>query len=136
MPDALSFSLNERIAPGELGDLRESVGWDRHADHLGTVLASALCIATCRDGDRLVGYVDVLSDRACDAFVRDLIVHPDHQSRGIGRRLVSMVAEYVRGAGPDSLYVLFDQELAPFYERCGFRIIGGGAMDLPPEDPA
>ena len=137
MGDAdLSFDMNAWTAPAELGSLREAVGWDRHAEHLDTVLESAFCIATCRDGARLVGYADVLSDRACDAFVRDLIVHPDYQSRGVGKRLIGMVADYVRGAGPDSLYVLFDAELAPFYERCGFRIIGGGTMDWRSEDQA
>ncbi len=48
---------------------------------------SALCIAAYSNG-LLIGFARVVSDRSRFAYLCDVIVHPDHQKRGIGRAMV------------------------------------------------
>ena len=48
---------------------------------------SALCIGAYLGGNQ-VGYARVVSDRSRFAYLCDVIVHPDHQRRGIGRAMV------------------------------------------------
>lgn len=36
------------------------------------------------DGGRLVGYIDSVSNGVTDAYIQDLMIHPDYQRKSIG----------------------------------------------------
>jgi GNAT superfamily N-acetyltransferase len=99
--------------------------WERLlADHsLGWVVA--------RDGDALVGLVNVLWDGLVHAWLQDLMVAGTHRHRGLGRRLVDMATERARQAGCEWLHVDFDDDLRPFYfDACGFTPTNAGLKQL------
>jgi GNAT superfamily N-acetyltransferase len=99
--------------------------WERLlADHsLGWVVA--------RDGDALVGLVNVLWDGLVHAWLQDLMVASSHRHRGIGKRLVDMATERARQAGCEWLHVDFDDDLRPFYfDACGFTPTNAGLKQL------
>jgi GNAT superfamily N-acetyltransferase len=54
--------------------------------------------------------------------LKDIVVHPEWQGRGIGTRIVQTLVAMLRRSDPDGMLVtLFTgQHLADFYERCGF----------------
>jgi ribosomal protein S18 acetylase RimI-like enzyme len=70
------------------------------------------------DGDRLVGSVRVLTDGYFFATIPEILVDPEYQRRGIGRRLMELALERVPrgkvafGAQPQSV---------GFFERIGCR---------------
>ena len=71
------------------------------------------------DGDRVVGFVYAVGDGLLSAYVPLLEVLPSHQGRGIGTELVRRLLTRL-----DGLYMVdltCDPDLAPFYERLGFR---------------
>ena len=71
------------------------------------------------DGERLVGMLCAMDDGVMTAYVHYLLVDPDYQNCGIGRRLVEMTKEKYR----DYLKIVliaYDSGLG-FYESCGFR---------------
>jgi GNAT superfamily N-acetyltransferase len=99
--------------------------WERLlADHsLGWVVA--------RDGDALVGLVNVLWDGLVHAWLQDLMVAGTHRHRGVGKRLVDMATERARQAGCEWLHVDFDDDLRPFYfDACGFTPTNAGLKQL------
>jgi len=72
-------------------------------------------------GDRIIGSVRCyLEDRTC--HVGKLIVHPDHQNRGLGTRLLLAAETQFPNAGR---YVLFTSHRSVknlhLYTRCGYR---------------
>ena len=71
------------------------------------------------DGDRLVGMVCAMDDGIMNAYVHDLLVHPDYQLKGIGKELVERIRnhykDYMR-----IVVVAHDNEIR-FYEYCGFE---------------
>jgi ribosomal protein S18 acetylase RimI-like enzyme len=76
---------------------------------------------SARDGEALVGFVNVAWDGGVHAFLLDTIVAASHRRRGIGRELVAVAEAAARAAGCEWLHVDFDDELAPFYfDACGF----------------
>ncbi len=94
---------------------------ERHS--LGWVVA--------RDGDRFVGFVNVLWDGLVHAFVEDVMVDAGHRHRGIGVALVHAARDGARAAGCEWLHVGFDEDLSTFYvDACGFRPTPGGIMEL------
>jgi ribosomal protein S18 acetylase RimI-like enzyme len=87
---------------------------------------------TARDPEgRLVGFVNVVSDGDCHAFLIDTKTRGDRQREGIATRVVAFAAEQAKAAGHEWLHVDFDDELAPFYfDACGFEPTQAGLINL------
>jgi GNAT superfamily N-acetyltransferase len=95
------------------------------------VAAHSLGWVTGRDGDRLVGFVNVLWDGLVHAWLQDVMVAADSRHLGVGRRVVAAARDAAREAGCEWLHVDFDGELTPFYvDACGFRPASAGLMAL------
>ena len=90
---------------------------------------------TARDGDRLVGFANVLWDGLVHAWVQDVMVAETARHRGIGTALVNAVRDGARGAGCEFLHVDFEDHLRAFYlDVCGFRPTNAGLMELSPDE--
>ncbi len=86
---------------------------------------------TARNGDTLVGFVNVLWDGLVHAWIQDVMVAAAAQGRGIGAGLVAAAADGARSAGCEWLHVDFDPDLADFYiTECGFTPSSAGLLRL------
>jgi GNAT superfamily N-acetyltransferase len=84
-----------------------------------------------RDGDELVGFVNVLWDGLVHAWLQDTMVGKTARGRGVGTRLVAVAVDHARAAGCDYLHVDFDDDLRPFYfDACGFVPTNAGLFAL------
>ena len=80
-------------------------------------------------GNELVAFARVLSDRVCKALIFDVIVAPGHRDQGLGQRLVDRIVRHpeLERVKHFELYCLPD--LTAFYERWGFSMdVGGVAL--------
>ena len=119
------------VCPREIEDLREAIGWDRSEGTYEDILKRHYAYYTVREADgRLIGYLSVLSDGISDAFLLDLMVHPDYQRQGIGKQLVQTAIQDMKKEGIRCVQVTFNPELEEFYTRCGFHIFKGGIIDF------
>ncbi len=69
---------------------------------------------TARDGDGLVGFVNVLWDGLVHAWLQDVMVAARSRRRGIGVGLVGVATDEARTAGCEQLHVDFDDQLRGF----------------------
>ena len=100
-------------------------------DWRGQLQRHSLGWVCARDGDQLVGFINVPWDGAAHAFLIDTLVAASHRQQGIGRRLVAIAADQARRAGCEWLHVDFEDELAAFYlEACGFQPTPAGLIPL------
>jgi ribosomal protein S18 acetylase RimI-like enzyme len=84
-----------------------------------------------RDGDRLVGFVNVIWDGLVHAWIQDTMVAAKAGRQGIGTQLVAMARNGARDAGCEWLHVDFDDHLKPFYfDSCGFTPTNAGVIAL------
>ena len=84
-----------------------------------------------RDGDELVGFVNVVGDGVVHAWLQDTMVAMSGRRKGVGRRLVEVAVDGARATGCEWLHVDFDDDLRPFYyDACGFRPTNGGLIEL------
>src|ERR1043165_7502295 len=90
---------DQPVSAKEIEDLRAAVGWDRFAGKYDQILRKSHAHFTARDGDRLVAFVNVISDGIGVAFLLDLMVHPDFQGRGLGKSLVELVVSELTADG-------------------------------------
>ena len=123
---------NAPLTSAEIEQLRIAVGWDSSPGHYDYVLPKAYTHFSVHVEERVVGFVHVLSDGRVDAFLLDLMVHPDFQGTGIGEALVKRVVEELTADGIRCIQVTFNPELEHFYRKCGFHIFKGGIIDHGP----
>ena len=125
----LKYLLREPIAPPDLHRLlRES--WDHAPAGYPLVLSHSLTWVTARDGERLVGFVNLAWDGGSHAFLLDPTVHPSLRRRGIGTELVRHAVEAARASGVAWIHVDYEPQLEPFYARCGFGPTRAGLIRL------
>lgn len=125
----LQFIEKPDIDAVALAQLRKAVGWDERLAKIRLTLGRCYYWAGCLAGGKLVGFIEVVSDGVDDAYIRNLIVHPDYQRQGIGLKLLQMTKERIRADGIKTVNLLFEPELARFYQKAGFRIVSGGLID-------
>jgi len=125
----LTYTLNPQLRAEDVAALRSAVGWDARKDKLRKIIGYTYLTGACFDSDRLIGFVDVISDGVDDALVRNLLVHPGYRKQGIALALLEMIIKKLREDSIKTINVLFEPDLAELYRKAGFRIIGGGMID-------
>jgi GNAT superfamily N-acetyltransferase len=94
-----------------------------HQHSLGWVVA--------REGNRLIGFVNVPWDGLVHAWLQDTMVAEQARHQGVGTALVAMAVDQARQAGCEWLHVDFEGHLRAFYlDACGFRPTDAGLMAL------
>jgi GNAT superfamily N-acetyltransferase len=90
------------------------------------MLRAASHVVLARDGERVVGFINALSDGVLAAYIPLLEVLPAWRGQGIGAELVRrMLAEL------SPIYMidlLCDAALVPYYERLGLKPVRGMVM--------
>lgn len=118
------------VTDAELGELRSAVGWDHEIGTYDRVLRGVKTYFVARADGKLVGFVSVISDGVADAFLVDLMIHPDKQKQELGKALVKKAVGFARNLGVQCVHVTFNQDQEGFYRKCGFHIFGGGIIDF------
>ena len=126
----MQITQKSKVTDAEIGELRAAVGWGHEVGTYDRVLKGVHTYFTARDERKLIGFVSVISDSVADAFLVDLMVHPDFQRQGLGKSLVREAIKYAKSIGVQCVHVTYDRDLEDFYRNCGFHIIGGGIIDF------
>ena len=97
----------------------------------GQVERHSLGWVCARDGDELVGFVNVPWDGGVHAFILDTMVAEMTRRHGIGVQLVAIARAEAQAAGCQWLHVDFDDHLRTFYfDACGFTPTDAGVIAL------
>lgn len=121
----VTYSQQKEFDTRQLQELFLSVGWSSgdYPDDLALAMRNSHSVVSAWDGARLIGLMNALADGAMTAYFHYLLVRPEYQSQGIGRRLVStMLDQYDSYAR--KVLIAYDAEVS-FYEKCGFELGGG-----------
>lgn len=86
---------------------------------------------TARDGQGLIGFVNIVWDGHVHAFVEDTLVAERARRKGVGVRLIEVAREHSADAGCEWLHVDFEDHLKSFYlDACGFVPTSAGLIKL------
>ena len=123
------YICDEPVSVNDLADLRESVGWSRMEKEYNNPLLTSYYHIAVYEKEALIGYIDCVSNGVTDAYIQDLMVHPDYQRRGIGTELMTIMINYLKQKHIYMISVVFEENLKPFYEKFGFFNMLCGQME-------
>ena len=69
---------------------------------------------------RLIGFARATSYHAFNATIWDVVVHPDFQSRGLGRELMKYVLKKLRSEEISNVTLFAYPHVVDFYKTMGF----------------
>ena len=134
MPEPSGSTLTYLVSPPvgneELNRLFAAAWTDHGWVDFAPVRKHSLAYICAYDSETLVGFVNVAWDGGIHAFLLDTTVHPDHQRRGVGRRLVELAVAEARRRGMEWLHVDYEPHLESFYRSCGFAPTLAGLIRL------
>ena len=93
---------------------------DRRLQDLTIALQHSNPIISAWDGDRLIGFARATSDRVYRATIWDVVIHPDYQGAGLGRKLVETVLTHPHVNRVERVYLRTTHQQS-FYEKIGFK---------------
>lgn len=93
---------------------------DRKPDDLEIALENSNPVISAWDGDRLIGFARATSDGVYRATIWDVVVHPDYQGAGLGRKLVQTVLSHPQVCRVERVYLMTTNQ-QEFYKKIGFE---------------
>ncbi len=119
------FSTNREIDLYELEELCDSVGWARRPIRkVKKAIECSFLVVTMWEikGNRrrLVGFARATSDHAFNATVWDVVIHPNLQSKGLGKALMQYIIRKLRHSDISNITLFADPQVVDFYRRLGF----------------
>lgn len=112
-----------QVSIDDLVRLYSSVGWGAYtADPatLGAAVRGSSFVVAARDGGELVGLARVVSDDVSICYLQDVLVVPERQRQGVGRRLVQAVLDRYAHVRQKVLVTDDDPGQRAFYESLGY----------------
>jgi ribosomal protein S18 acetylase RimI-like enzyme len=120
-------SSDQVMASLDLGQLRSlfelTAFWakGRSIEDLAVAIAHSEPVVTVMIGDRLIGFARAISDGVYRATIWDVMVHPEYQGQGIGRKLVETLLSHPQVSRVERVYLTTTHKQR-FYERIGFEV--------------
>ena len=93
---------------------------ERSIDDLEIAIANSNPVVTVWDKERLIGFARANSDGVYRAAIWDVVIDPDYQGLGLGRKLVETVIAHPLLSKVERVYLTTTHQQS-FYERIGFK---------------
>ncbi|MBD3882911.1 GNAT family N-acetyltransferase [Phormidium tenue FACHB-886] len=101
---------------------RQTAFWaqDRRLQDWAVAIQNSKPVVSVWEGDRLIGFARATSDGIYRATLWDVVIHPDYQGAGLGRKLVETVLMHPCVNRVERVYLMTTNQ-QHFYERIGFE---------------
>ena len=121
------LEYNNILSAKEYCELRAAVGWQALIEEQAqSGLDNSDFVVACRDGDQIVGCARIFWDKGYIAYLADVMVKPEYQKQGIGKKLVSECIGYIDGQLKEGwcikIVIVSAKGKEPFYEQFGFQL--------------
>ena len=76
------------------------------------------------DNDKLIAMARLIGDKGLDYYIKDVVVIPEYQRKGVGRILIKELLKYINDNGIINTEIFVElcamPEVNPFYKKFGF----------------
>ena len=125
MVKELIVKYNELTAE-QFIELWQAVGWGEGPALEQTRLAMehTLFRVSIFDGDKIIAMARVIGDMGLDYYIKDVVVRPEYQGKGLGRMLINEILKFINDNGIKGTEIFVElcamPDKIPFYKKFGF----------------
>ncbi len=121
----MNIKFTNKISVEDYNNLRSSAGWTIiDPSQAQTGINNSLYIVTAKCLEKSIGLVRVVGDGGYICMLVDVIVLPEYQGKGIGRKLMEAAMNYIYSSLKEGQTVYVNlmsvHGKEPFYEKFGF----------------
>jgi len=113
----IRFEINNEVLSEELIEVFKSVGWRKNPNNIVEAFKNSYYI-TAYHGKKLIGFARAISDSCYYTNIFDVIVRPEYEKQGVGKRMMLMLREKFKGT---YFFLTYTEGRKEFYEKCGFE---------------
>ena len=122
MDDYIFYDSKLAVLPKELQDLYRFTHWgrSRSLEQIERMLQGTnLCFSVRYEG-KLVAFCRILTDFVFRGTIWDILVHPDHQGKGVGSKMMNYALTHP-AIKDIPLITTYSSDLVSFMKRHGFE---------------
>lgn len=118
----ITLKSDKSFTESETTELFKSVGWEsaNYPQKLFLSLKNSENVLCIYDGAKLAGLMSAISDGGMNVYFPYLLIHPDYQGNGLGKRLVTKMFEIYSDFYRKIL--ICSNEKKGFYSACGMSV--------------
>ncbi|APH04907.1 GNAT family N-acetyltransferase [Bacillus weihaiensis] len=106
--------------------LHKTTGWNQKGlftyDQLYEAICNSWFSASIYHNNKLIAYGRILSDGIYQTFICDVMVLPEYQGQGIGRKVIELLLEKCKENGIQWVQLFSAKGKQEFYLKLGFTI--------------
>jgi ribosomal protein S18 acetylase RimI-like enzyme len=112
----------------EIVALYKSAGWWKesyNSSQIQTLIAGSYAFAVVVDtkSKKTIGMGRILSDGVSDAYLQDVVILPEYQGYGIGKKLVQFLLNYCLSRNIYWIGLISEPNQNQFYSSLGFKLM-------------
>ncbi|AZR81331.1 GNAT family N-acetyltransferase [Thiomicrospira sp. S5] len=116
---------------------------DKQVKGIGFIIENKdCCYLVAESNNHVIGicsaqWVYSTSEGAKSAWIEDLIVHPTHQGKGIGKLLLNAILDWCEQQGCTRAQLVYDKDntnAIAFYEKAGWQMTNLGVLKIHPAE--
>lgn len=120
-----SFKITEgQIDTKDFNALRAAVGWERHSSQaVRQALKNTFYLVKAQAADgKVIGMARVIGDIGVNFYIQDVIVLPEYQGTGLGKKLMDKVMGFIKKKAKPGCFIGLMSAVGKegFYEKYGF----------------
>lgn len=120
------LEYNNMLSVKEYCELRSAVEWQPIMEEQAqSALHNSDFIIACRDDKNIVGGARIIWDKGYIAYLADVMVKPEYQKQGIGKKLVEECISYIdkqlKAGWRIKIVLVSAKGKEQFYEKFGFQ---------------
>jgi GNAT superfamily N-acetyltransferase len=120
----ITYRENEMPGKDAFFLLYESTSWNKEyrltPEEIYDCLPASWYMVSVYDDGRLVGFGRILSDGKMHALITEMIVLPEYQGRGIGKRILQYITDICLEHEIRDIQLFAARGKAGFYEKYGY----------------
>ena len=120
------IEYNNHLSAEEYCQLRKAVDWlTVIPEQAQASIDNSDFVIACRDGENIVGCARIFWDKGYIAYLADVMVKPEYQKQGIGRKMVneciSFIDSHLKEGWRIKIVIVSSPGREEFYEKFGFQ---------------
>jgi GNAT superfamily N-acetyltransferase len=121
----MEIELSETIpVKDDFMKLHKTTGWNANGLYTYDQLYSAICNSwfsvSIYHNKNLIGYGRIISDGVYQTFICDVMVHPEYQKQGMGKKIMSALLKKCEEEGIKWIQLSCAKGKQNFYKKLGF----------------